>query len=199
MPDNGFFAKTGKDSINIAGHKIPIALLGGIAALGGVLLIIRARQSGSNVVSAGNQAQLPSITNTSPDYSGALANISAQLTNLSQNGVNSAPGAVPTPTPVPAVVAGPTTPPTPAPAPAPTPPAPPAPWSGLLKILGGQNWLDYNTLGIVGSTNMPGSAGAIVHSSMHKTVNGVTYYEIDKSNGVLGDWALASGSVQLLP
>lgn len=96
----GLFAKTGKDSINLFGHKIPIALIGGVAALGGVLLLLRARSQGqtASVGAAPAQASSPYTaassgfgSSFSPDYSAALADISQQLTSLSQAGINGAP------------------------------------------------------------------------------------------------------------
>ena len=44
---DGLLAKSGKDSIDIAGHKIPIALIGAIVAVIGVVLFMRARSQGS--------------------------------------------------------------------------------------------------------------------------------------------------------
>lgn len=87
-----------KDSINLGGHKFPIALIGGIAAVVGVLLVLRARKSGQNVAVGAqpNMGVNPAIDyglgSTSPDYSAALANLSQQLTNLQNiNGPTSAP------------------------------------------------------------------------------------------------------------
>jgi hypothetical protein len=113
MPDQGgggggLFAKTGKDSINLFGHKVPIALIGGVAALLTVLLVLRARRSGANVAAVGAAPGSPYTAaasgfgtgSTAPDYSGALANLSAQLTSLSQG------LAAPTPAPAPSVPVG---------------------------------------------------------------------------------------------
>lgn len=108
------FAKGGLDSFNIAGHKIPIQLLGGLAAVAGVLLIIRARQSGSNVASVGTAPSTtvdPSLlgfgTTTGSDFSAQLANITQQLTALQQSGNTPAPTpqSQPAPTTVPVPVA----------------------------------------------------------------------------------------------
>lgn len=83
-----------KDSINLFGHKFPIALVGGVAALAGVFLILRARQSGGSVASIGNApagGAIPAFGSSfAPDPSAALANISSQLSNLqgSLNGSN---------------------------------------------------------------------------------------------------------------
>lgn len=90
--NDGLFARTGKDSIDLAGHKIPIALIGGVAALLTVVLVLRARSRGSNVASVGAQPGSPYTAAStgfgtgavSPDYGPALANLSQQLTNLGQ-------------------------------------------------------------------------------------------------------------------
>jgi hypothetical protein len=101
----GLLAKSGKDSINIAGHKIPIALIGGVAALAGVILVLRARSQGSNVATVGQAPYTAASTgfgtsSFGPDYSGALANISQELATL-QQGVGTSGPATPTPTPAP--------------------------------------------------------------------------------------------------
>lgn len=85
-----------KGGINIAGHKVPWEMVGALAAVAGVILVIRARQQGSNVASVGQApvAASPytaasSGFGTSPDYSAALADISQQLANIQQTGINS--------------------------------------------------------------------------------------------------------------
>ena len=86
-----FLSKTGLDSLNIAGHKVPIALVGGVAAIAGVLLVIRARKTGSNVASVGqpNQGVNPVIDTFgsqgfSPDFGGQLSNIEQGLAGIQQ-------------------------------------------------------------------------------------------------------------------
>lgn len=91
------FEKGGADSIDVAGHKIPIQLIGGIAAVVGVLLVLRARKSGQNVAAVGTPANTgvnPVIDSfsggsTGSDISGQLSNITQQLTSLGQSGINS--------------------------------------------------------------------------------------------------------------
>ena len=77
-----------KDAINIGGHKFPIALVGALAAVLGVLVVIRARRSGSNVAGAGPQAAPgfgASPASFAPDPSAALANLSQQITGIQQD------------------------------------------------------------------------------------------------------------------
>ena len=88
-----------KDSLNIGGHKFPIALIGGLAAVAGVLLVLRARSQGSRVASVGQQPMTADLSGFGtqgflPDQSAALANIQASLSNLSGDlqGFNKAPG-----------------------------------------------------------------------------------------------------------
>lgn len=95
---SGFLAKTGLDSIKVGSHKVPIALIGGAAALAGVILVLRARSKGSPVATVGAVGQAPATAadtgfgNFGPDFTGALANITQQLTNLSHvPAVNGAP------------------------------------------------------------------------------------------------------------
>lgn len=101
-----------KGGINIGGHKIPWEAVGALAAVVGVVLVIRARQQGQNVASVGNApASSPYSAAMSgfgsggfaPDYSAALANISQQLTNLQQTGIGSPSTASPPPVTVPIV------------------------------------------------------------------------------------------------
>lgn len=85
--------------ISIAGHKVPWEAIAALAGVAGVILVIRARQQGQNVVAAGQAAAVPYTaassgfgSSFSPDYSGALANISQQLTSLTQTaGINGTP------------------------------------------------------------------------------------------------------------
>lgn len=111
---DGLFAKTGKDSINIAGHKIPIALLAGVGALAMVVVVLRARSQGQNVAQVGTQATTTAADtgfgwgSMAPDYSAALANISTQLASL-QSGTGTSGTAVATPSasgPVAALLSG---------------------------------------------------------------------------------------------
>lgn len=91
MPDQGggLLARSGLDSIKIGGHKVPIALLAGGIALVGVIAILRARQQGQQVAvgaapataaDSGFGMPLPST-----DVGPAIANLSQQLTDLSQS------------------------------------------------------------------------------------------------------------------
>lgn len=85
----GILAKSGLDSIKVGGHKIPIALLAGIVAVIGVILLMRARSQGATVGSVGQAPATAAgsgfgVQGFTPDTSGALANISQQLTSLSQ-------------------------------------------------------------------------------------------------------------------
>lgn len=98
-----------KDSINIGGHKLPIALVGALAAVFGVLVVMRARQSGANVAGAGAQAA-PGYgslgpSSFAPDNSAALANLSQQLTGIQQqlNQPPAQPAAPPAPAPPPVI------------------------------------------------------------------------------------------------
>lgn len=90
-----------KDSINIGGHKFPIALIGGLAAVATVIIVLRARQQGQNVASVGQapSALDPSLSGFSPDLSTELADLSAQIAGL-QNGINSGPAPTPTSSPL---------------------------------------------------------------------------------------------------
>jgi hypothetical protein len=93
MPEQsgGFLARSGLDSIRIAGHKVPIALLAGLVALIGVVAILRARQQGRQVAVGASPATAADsgfgLSLPSSDPGPALANISQQLTNLAQ-GIN---------------------------------------------------------------------------------------------------------------
>lgn len=98
----GFLAKTGLDSIKIGSHKVPIALIGGVAALAGVFLVLRARQSKQQVATVGTPAANSGV-NPAVGYSGGnpavgmdsamLANLSQQLTGLRQSIVGNTPSA----------------------------------------------------------------------------------------------------------
>jgi hypothetical protein len=77
-----------KDGVNVAGHKVPLALVGGLGLVGAVVLVLRAR----------SQAAAPAPA-PATDYSGgvtgqsdaaALANLQLQLANIGQ-GINTPP------------------------------------------------------------------------------------------------------------
>lgn len=80
-----------KGGLNIGGHKIPWEAVGAVAAVVGVILVIRARQQGTNVASVGNApgsagfATNPYGNSFLPDNSGALANITEELAALQQS------------------------------------------------------------------------------------------------------------------
>lgn len=115
----GLLAKSGKDSINIAGHKVPIALLAGGIALLGVIVVLRARQNQGQVAAIGAAPATAADTGfglgAPIDYGPAIANLSQQLTSLGQS-INATPA--------------------PAPAPAPAAPTPSAP-GGLQSLITG--------------------------------------------------------------
>jgi hypothetical protein len=82
-----------KDTINVAGHKFPIALVGGIAAAAMVVVVLRARQQGQNVASAGQAPRTAAETGfglplPGADVGPALANLSQQLTDLRQSSIS---------------------------------------------------------------------------------------------------------------
>lgn len=84
----GFLPKGG---INVAGHKIPWEAIGAVAALAGVVLVIRGRQ-GSNVASVGQapsssalDPSLGSFGSSTGSDAAALANLESQLTTLQQS------------------------------------------------------------------------------------------------------------------
>lgn len=88
-----------KGGLNIAGHKVPWEAIAAVAGVAGVILVLRARSQGQQVAAVG---QAPATAASAgfgangfaPDMSGALANISQQLTSLSQ-GVNTPAAATP--------------------------------------------------------------------------------------------------------
>ena len=99
----GFLARSGLDSIDIGGHKIPIALIGGVAALAGVFLVIRARNQGQSVAAVGSAPATAAaggfgLPAPGADVGPALADISQQLTTLGQ-GVNTPSSSTSTPVP----------------------------------------------------------------------------------------------------
>lgn len=100
----GILAKTGLDTLKVGGHKVPIALVGGVAAVITVVLVLRARSQGAQLASVG---QAPATAAGSSfglplpgtDVGPALANLSQQLTNLEQQGTNATVAAAPAPLP----------------------------------------------------------------------------------------------------
>ena len=100
MPDQGggFLARSGLDSIRIGGHKVPIALLAGGVALVGVIAVLRARQQGHQVASVGAAPATAAdsgfgLSLPSTDVGPAIANLSQQLSDLSQSFASSSGGA----------------------------------------------------------------------------------------------------------
>lgn len=88
-----------KGGLQIAGHRVPWEAIGAVAAVLGVILVLRARQQGQNVASVGQAPATAADTgfgSLQPDFSGALANISQQLTTL-QQGAPSSPATPATP------------------------------------------------------------------------------------------------------
>jgi hypothetical protein len=87
-----------KDAINVGGHKIPLALVGAVAAVAGVIVVWRARSTHSNVASVGAAPNPGGYdpnaqpVNFAPDPSAALSNISTQLGALTSS-LNSGPSA----------------------------------------------------------------------------------------------------------
>lgn len=94
-----------KGGINVAGHKIPWEAIAALAGVAGVILVIRARQSGQTVAAVGQAPSTAAATGfgtAAPvDDSAQLANITQQLTNLSQ----AIAGSPPTPAPAPPAAA----------------------------------------------------------------------------------------------
>jgi hypothetical protein len=89
MADEGLLAKSGLDSIKVGGHKIPIALIAGVIALVGVIVVVRRRQQGQQVASVGQAPATAADTGfglplPGSDPGPALANISQQLNSLQQ-------------------------------------------------------------------------------------------------------------------
>src|SRR2546423_7167728 len=86
----GFLARSGLDSIKLAGHKVPIGLIAAGVGLAGVVVVLRARQQGHQVGSVGQAPGSAAETGfglplPGTDPGAQLANISAQLTSLSQS------------------------------------------------------------------------------------------------------------------
>ncbi len=74
----------GQDAVNLFGHKIPVSMLGVAAAALGALLVLRARSTGSKVVSAGTEpsaATTYSSTSYDPDAQ-AIADLQSTVTQL---------------------------------------------------------------------------------------------------------------------
>ena len=92
-----------KDAVNIAGHKLPLPLVGAAAGLLGVILILRARSSGSNVAAAGTPAAMPaSVGVFGQGQEAQLANLSQQLGDIERL-LHPPVSAPPAPTPAPGV------------------------------------------------------------------------------------------------
>lgn len=95
----GLLAKSGKDSINIAGHKVPIALLAGGVALLGVIVVLRARQNQGQVAAVGTAPATAADAGfgfaTPVDPTAGLAALSSQISSLQQQ--IQTPAAAPTP------------------------------------------------------------------------------------------------------
>ena len=72
-----------KDAVNIAGHKLPLPLVGAAVGLLGVVLVLRARSSGSNVAAAGTPAAMPaSVGVFGQGQEAQLANLAQQLGDI---------------------------------------------------------------------------------------------------------------------
>lgn len=74
--------------LKIGGHTIPWPAVGAVAAVASVLLVLRARSTGGQVVSAGTPAAAADTSGGSVfglDQEAQLANLSQQLTNLQQS------------------------------------------------------------------------------------------------------------------
>lgn len=71
--------KAGQDALIVGGHAIPVSLLGVGAAGIGALVVLRARSSGSNVVSTGTPVTSTGATGDSAD----LASVSDAVSELS--------------------------------------------------------------------------------------------------------------------
>jgi hypothetical protein len=79
-----------KGGLSVAGHKIPWEAIAALAGVAGVILIIRARQQGSNVAAVGQAPATAADTGFgaagfTPDNSAQLADLSAQITSLQQS------------------------------------------------------------------------------------------------------------------
>ena len=86
----GLLAKTGLDSLKIGGHKVPFGLLAAGVGLAGVIVVLRARQSGQQVAQVGQAPATAADTGfglplPASDPGAQLADISSQLTSLSRS------------------------------------------------------------------------------------------------------------------
>lgn len=94
----GLLAKSGKDSIDIAGHKIPIALIGAVVAVVGVVLFMRARSQGSSAAvgavpaNTGVNPVIDQFSSQASADAASLANLNQQLVGISQQ-LNAGPAA----------------------------------------------------------------------------------------------------------
>jgi hypothetical protein len=85
----------GSQTVNIAGHKVPYALLGAAAAILGAFLVWKAHRSGASIAGAG-PAPVDTTGTTSvfgQDNTAALADLSQQLSDLGAQMNNVAPTA----------------------------------------------------------------------------------------------------------
>lgn len=87
----------GDTAFNVGKMKVPYGAIAAVAGVAGVWLVLRARSSGGSVASLGSPASQAAQTgsgygNFAPDYSGSLANLSQQLSDL-QGQIATQPGA----------------------------------------------------------------------------------------------------------
>jgi len=74
------------DSIDIAGHKVPVSILALVATVVGIIVVMRARASGSSVASVGSTST-GTAADTTPDYGSELTADEADIGTL-QGDVN---------------------------------------------------------------------------------------------------------------
>jgi hypothetical protein len=102
----GILAKTGLDSLKIGGHKVPFGLLAAGVGLAGVVVVLRARQQGQQVANVGQAPATAADTGfglplPATDPGAQLADITSQLTGISQRPNPPAAAAAPAPAPAP--------------------------------------------------------------------------------------------------
>jgi len=97
--------------IKIGGHTIPWPAIGALAGVAGVVLVLRARAGGSQVVAAGTTPALPdqaSVGVLGQGQEAQLANLAQQLFDVQQTLASppaaAAPAPAPAPTPAPTPV-----------------------------------------------------------------------------------------------
>jgi hypothetical protein len=104
---SGLFDVMG-DSIDIGGHRIPVSVLALVATVAGIFLVLRARASGSNVVSAGTAAAAPASTGYSStaydpnaaaisDLQNAVTSLAAQISQMQASTPSPTSDTTPTP------------------------------------------------------------------------------------------------------